>query len=204
MPDSQQRGFLRGLFGWETFFQWDVFGALVPGVFLAAGLAMLGVDWFPHNLLISQLCLSVAALLAVIKTIGHAVKSSASLVERVIVAAMLASLFICADVYTAISIQRHKEKPESEAKVIPVVPHLDWDSPNPIVEGEALTAKQLDARSPVPGEFVYNPVLGATLAAGTNTLSVTFYPSDRNKYLDGTKTVALVVMAKRQSSHCLA
>ena len=61
----------RSIFGWETFLRWDVLAAIVLGVFLATGFAMLGVDWFPHNLLISQVGFSVAVLLTVIKTIGQ-------------------------------------------------------------------------------------------------------------------------------------
>ena len=39
-------------------------------------------------------------------------------------------------------------------------PAIDWASPAPIMQGTALSAAQLSARSPVPGTFVYAPAAG--------------------------------------------
>jgi hypothetical protein len=77
-------------------------------------------------------------------------------------------------------------------------PSLQWASPAPIQQGEALSAKQLNVIASVDGRemdgnFVYNPTFGATLPVGTNTLSVTFFPRDRTRYSEVTRTVALAV-----------
>ena len=55
-------------------------------------------------------------------------------------------------------------------------------------------ATQLDATSGgVAGTFVYTPAAGAVLAAGTQTLSVTFTPTDSADYSVATLTVFLTV-----------
>jgi hypothetical protein len=75
-----------------------------------------------------------------------------------------------------------------------------WRTPDAIDFGVPLSDKQLNAVASIPGSFVYNPTFGSTLPSGTNTLSATFYPSDRVRYSEATKTVALVVVAKRPTS----
>src|SRR5262249_16015899 len=74
----------QGMFGWDALFRWEVFGVVGSGVFIAVGLAMLGVDWFPHNALISQACFAVAALLFVIKAIGHTITSAGRMLSKAI------------------------------------------------------------------------------------------------------------------------
>src|SRR6202000_475520 len=50
-----------------------------------------------------------------------------------------------------------------------------------------------DATSPDPGTFVYTPAAGAILPVGTDTLSVTFTPTDITNQSVVTKTVQIVV-----------
>jgi hypothetical protein len=57
---------------------------------------------------------------------------------------------------------------------------LTWSAPSPISHGTALSATQLNATAPVPGDFVYSPSAGEVLSAGTHSLSVTFTPADVN------------------------
>ena len=57
---------------------------------------------------------------------------------------------------------------------------VTWTSPAPITYGSPLTTNQLNATANVPGNFVYTPALTQVLSAGSNTLSVTFTPSDTN------------------------
>jgi large repetitive protein len=45
----------------------------------------------------------------------------------------------------------------------------------------------------VPGTFVYSPAAGTVLAAGTQTLSVTFTPNDATDYATATATVTITV-----------
>ena len=73
------------------------------------------------------------------------------------------------------------------------LPTITWPSPSPITYGTALGAAQLNATSSVPGAFVYSPPAGTVLAAGVNTLSVTFTPTDTNTYATVTSTVQITV-----------
>jgi hypothetical protein len=73
-------------------------------------------------------------------------------------------------------------------------PMITWATPAAITYGTALSATQLDANSGgVAGAFVYNPLAGSTPATGTDTLSVTFTPSDTTDYTTATQTVSLTV-----------
>jgi hypothetical protein len=56
-----------------------------------------------------------------------------------------------------------------------------------------LGSNQLNATASVPGAFTYSPTNGAVLTVGTNTLSVTFAPTDATDYNSLTTSVSLVV-----------
>ena len=77
-------------------------------------------------------------------------------------------------------------------------PTITWATPAAIAYGAALSATQLDATAAyggtaVPGTFVYSPAAGAVLPAGTQTLSVTFTPTDATDYSSVTATTTIVV-----------
>jgi hypothetical protein len=72
-------------------------------------------------------------------------------------------------------------------------PAIPWAAPAAIAYGTALSAAQLDASSTVAGTFVYTPAAGAVLSVGTQTLSVTFTPTDSSDYSTATATVQLTV-----------
>ena len=72
-------------------------------------------------------------------------------------------------------------------------PSVTWATPAAIPYGTALSPTQLDAASTVAGSFAYTPAVGATLAAGPHTLSVTFTPTDTTDYVTTTATVQLAV-----------
>jgi 6-phosphogluconolactonase (cycloisomerase 2 family) len=55
-------------------------------------------------------------------------------------------------------------------------------APAPITNPTSLSATQLDASANVAGTFLYTPPAGTVLAAGTQTLSVTFTPTDTTDY----------------------
>jgi hypothetical protein len=74
-------------------------------------------------------------------------------------------------------------------------PTLTWTAPTAITYGTALSATQLDAKASVAGSFTYTPAVGAVLAAGTQTLTATFTPTDAVDYSTATTTVSLVVKA---------
>jgi sugar lactone lactonase YvrE len=76
-------------------------------------------------------------------------------------------------------------------KATPTVP---WATPAPITYGTALSATQLDATSGgVAGSYVYSPISGTVLTAGSQTLSVTFTPADTTDYNTSTGSVTLTV-----------
>src|SRR4029079_19611508 len=52
----------------------------------------------------------------------------------------------------------------------------------------------LNATANVPGSFVYNPIAGTVLDAGTHTLSVSFTPTDAANYSGGTATTTITVL----------
>src|SRR6201999_1358591 len=72
-------------------------------------------------------------------------------------------------------------------------PVISWSNPASIVYGTALSATQLNATASVPGTLVYTPAAGNIPAAGTDTLSVTFTPTDTTNYTTITQTVQIVV-----------
>jgi len=72
-------------------------------------------------------------------------------------------------------------------------PTITWVTPSAITYGTSLSPTQLNATASVPGTFVYSPVSGTVLGAGSQTLSVTFTPTDTTDYNAATATVTLVV-----------
>jgi hypothetical protein len=78
-------------------------------------------------------------------------------------------------------------------------PTIVWAQPAAITFGAALSGTQLAASTTVPGTFVYTPSLGTTLDAGTNTLSVSFTPTDAGSYESATASVQLTVNKAAQT-----
>jgi hypothetical protein len=87
-----------------------------------------------------------------------------------------------------------------------VAPTLTWATPAPIPYGTPLSVLQLNAAATdangatIPGVFVYSPAAGTVLGLGSQTLSVTFTPSDLLSFTVATKTVNLVVTGVTVSS----
>ena len=77
--------------------------------------------------------------------------------------------------------------------VLKATPLITWEPPSPIVYGTPLSAAQLNAIANVMGTFVYDPAIGAVLAAGTRTLSTTFTPNDAQNYTTAVASVSLTV-----------
>jgi hypothetical protein len=78
--------------------------------------------------------------------------------------------------------------------VVSVQATLAWAAPQPIASFTALTGVQLDASANVPGTFSYTPPAGTLLAPGTQTLSVSFTPSDGADYTSATTSVPITVL----------
>jgi sugar lactone lactonase YvrE len=72
-------------------------------------------------------------------------------------------------------------------------PSITWATPAAIISGTALSATQLNAKASVAGKFVYSPAAGTIPAVGTDTLTVTFTPTDATDYTTATGSVQLKV-----------
>lgn len=70
---------------------------------------------------------------------------------------------------------------------------ITWAAPAAITYGTALSATQLNATASVPGSFSYSPAASTILAAGTQTLTATFTPTDTVDYSTATASVFLTV-----------
>jgi hypothetical protein len=73
------------------------------------------------------------------------------------------------------------------------MPVVTWADPAPIKQGQALTARELDAFSDVPGTFVFSPAAGYVPPRGTCTLTTQFFPLDPKRYYLTSATVVLEV-----------
>jgi hypothetical protein len=73
------------------------------------------------------------------------------------------------------------------------LPVVIWDDPAPIKEGQALTRRELDAISEVPGTFIFRPAAGYVPPRGLCTLTVWFIPLDSYQYESTTTTAVLSV-----------
>lgn len=72
-------------------------------------------------------------------------------------------------------------------------PVLNWPPPAPITYGTPLGSAQLNATTNVGGTFLYSPGAGTILTAGTQTLSVTFTPSDATDYTNANQSNSILV-----------
>lgn len=73
-------------------------------------------------------------------------------------------------------------------------PVITWPIPAAVVYGTPLGAGQLNAAADVPGNLVYTPAVGTVLLSGNaQVLSVTFTPTDGDRYRLVTASVALSV-----------
>src|ERR1700687_6075399 len=74
-----------------------------------------------------------------------------------------------------------------------ITPTIAWASPSAITNPTPLTATQLDRTASATGSFVYNPATGTVLAAGTQTLSVPFPPTNTAAYNQAQASVSITV-----------
>jgi hypothetical protein len=65
---------------------------------------------------------------------------------------------------------------------VKIAPIITWANPAAITYGQALSSTQLNATASVAGSFAYSPLAGKILGAGSQTLSVTFTPSNQTDY----------------------
>jgi hypothetical protein len=82
---------------------------------------------------------------------------------------------------------------EVSLTVNPATPTITWATPAAITYGTMLSATQLDATANTAGSFSYSPPAGTVLSAGSQTLSVTFTPTDTTDYTTAKASVTLTV-----------
>ena len=85
--------------------------------------------------------------------------------------------------------------------VTPIAPTITWSTPTAISQGTSLSATQLDATANVPGTFVYSPAAGTVPAAGSDTLSVSFTPTDTTHYTSASASVTISVVSLAIASY---
>ena len=81
------------------------------------------------------------------------------------------------------------------ATVGKATPTITWPNPGPLVYGATLSAAQLNATSSVLGTLTYSPASGTAPLVGTDTLSVSFTPTDSVNYTTTTSTVPITISA---------
>jgi C1A family cysteine protease len=72
-------------------------------------------------------------------------------------------------------------------------PTITWNNPMAITYGTKLSRTQLDATASVSGTFIYTPAAGTVLSADTQTLTVTFTPTDSTNYSTVSKSVSITI-----------
>ena len=77
--------------------------------------------------------------------------------------------------------------------IVTARPTISWATPAPISYGTPLSATQLDATANAPGTFVYTPAAGTVPDFGSQTLSVTFTPTNTADDTTATASVTLTV-----------
>ncbi len=119
-PALSKANIWKSIFGWKALFRWDVLGAVVPGIFIAAGLGMIGIDWFPYHLLLSQICFAIAGVLCVVKIIGHAIESKDTVHSRWIFGIVLCAICVVGDRWIISAIQFHKKLVDLTPSILPL------------------------------------------------------------------------------------
>jgi hypothetical protein len=88
-----------------------------------------------------------------------------------------------------------------------------WTTPSPIYYGTPLSSTQLDATATatvsgsataVPGTFTYNPAAGTILPVGTDTLNVTFAPTDPTSYTGASGSTMINVLPDTTTSSLIS
>jgi hypothetical protein len=93
-----------------------------------------------------------------------------------------------------------------QLQVIKANPTLIWATPAAITYGTALSGTQLNATATgvtgasLPGVFTYSPLSGAVLMAGSQTLSVSFAPTDTTDYTTPATTTVQLQVSKAAST----
>ena len=99
---------------------------------------------------------------------------------------------------TATDVVGNQFSAAQDVQIVKATPTVTWPAPAPISYGTKLSATQLDATAsangaPLPGTFAYSPAAGTGLQPGSQTLSVTFTPTDTAHYTTATGSTTISV-----------
>ncbi len=104
-------------------------------------------------------------------------------------------------VFTPADTVNYSSSPSSVSlTVAKATPAVTWPTPEPIAQGTALSAAQLNATATVPGSFVYRPAAGEILAPGEHEVSVAFTPADTLNYTTVRAVVTVTITEKAPTS----
>ena len=112
-----------------------------------------------------------------------------------LVTSTIGTVHLSADATDVVGNPAHGAK---DVQVVKATPTVTWFTPAPISYGTKLSATQLNATATangasLAGTFVYTPAAGSLLPPGTQTLSVTFTPTDAAHYNAASKSVTISV-----------
>jgi hypothetical protein len=155
LNESPHVGIWRRVFGIQALFRWDVLGAIVPGIFIAIGLGILGVDWFPHHLLWSQVCFAVAGLLCVGKFVGTAIEAhNEKKLPRILFATIPSLIVLGIAGYAVVNIEAHKQKEETTHEAHPTITMTEYGT---LVGAKAFAVIKVE--NPPPPEAPFRLIL---------------------------------------------
>ena len=85
--------------------------------------------------------------------------------------------------------------------VTSTTPVVTWPQPVSVTAGTALGSTQLNATANVAGTFTYSPAAGTVLQAGTQTLTVSFTPTDSKDYSSTTTSTTISVTSTQTQTN---
>ena len=113
-------------FSWRILSRWDFLGVLIPGFPVAIGVGSLGIDWFPHNLLISQICFGLVGLILWLKFVAVAVQAAnQGLFSRITFSIFVTIVLFGSSATTIATIQTHKIQGEQDKEQAALFTSID-------------------------------------------------------------------------------
>ncbi len=120
---SEDKGIWRGAFG-----RWDVSVSVLFSIFLGLGLAVLGIGWFPHALLIAQVSFVIAGIVIIVAIIHHVYLAKAeSGWSKFFFAVPLSAVTIAACGGAVMAVQAHKPKVSLSLRAFVALGHKKGD-----------------------------------------------------------------------------
>ncbi len=124
---------------------------------------------------------------------ASAISGTPSLVARAVISSPVGSYVIAIGAGTLSATNYTFTFQNGTLDILQAAPVITWPAPSAITYGTLLSATQLDATASVAGKFIYTPASGAKLAAGKQTLSVSFTPTNATDYKTVEHSVDLIV-----------